>query len=210
MITHAKALSYRAMQALVAQQPELLATNCFVSILVSATKPHERIFAEDTPRTITLFFDDITTYWEQRLTRSELAQFRRFSERDADRIVEFLLSCQARPEAETLFVNCAAGTSRSGAVVSFAREVFGLDEKQFSQDNPTIRPNDLMLPILRNRWQLRHGAASGPCPECQTAHAEPARCSKCAACLYKHSRQVADPQYPLFACTICEHVNFWD
>ena len=48
------------------------------------------------------------------------------------------------------------------------------------------------------------------CAECQKPHCEPARCSKCGACLYKNSTQVKDDTYPLFRCTLCNEVNFWD
>ena len=48
------------------------------------------------------------------------------------------------------------------------------------------------------------------CADCQTVHCEPARCSKCGACLHKHSKQIPDDMYPLFSCTLCGEVNFWD
>jgi len=48
------------------------------------------------------------------------------------------------------------------------------------------------------------------CSECKTDHEKIAFCEKCGACLYKNSRQVKDDLFPLFKCTKCGKVNFWD
>jgi len=56
----------------------------------------------------------------------------------------------------------------------------------------------------------KQDAGARVCAECKTVHCEPAGCSNCGACLYKNSTQVKDDTYPLFRCTVCQQVNFWD
>lgn len=48
------------------------------------------------------------------------------------------------------------------------------------------------------------------CPLCKEEHEKIAFCTKCNACLYKNSTQVKDDVYPLFKCTKCGQINFWD
>lgn len=48
------------------------------------------------------------------------------------------------------------------------------------------------------------------CDECNQKHEVIAFCTKCGACLYKHSKQIPDDKYPLFECTKCGQTNFWD
>lgn len=48
------------------------------------------------------------------------------------------------------------------------------------------------------------------CKECNALHVEKAPCSQCGACLYKNAKQIPNQTYPLFKCTKCGKVNFWD
>jgi hypothetical protein len=48
------------------------------------------------------------------------------------------------------------------------------------------------------------------CSECNDVHERIAFCRECNSCLYKHSKSLNNTQYPLFKCTICGTVNFWD
>ena len=49
------------------------------------------------------------------------------------------------------------------------------------------------------------------CTECDYKHNDSQSfCRECGACLYENSIQVKDNQYPLFRCTKCDTVNFWD
>ena len=48
------------------------------------------------------------------------------------------------------------------------------------------------------------------CEECDKEHERIAFCTECGACLYLHSKQIFDDMYPLFKCTECGRVNFWD
>jgi hypothetical protein len=47
------------------------------------------------------------------------------------------------------------------------------------------------------------------CPECSKEHEQIAFCTNCERCLYKHSKNLNDNEYPLFQCE-CGQVNFWD
>jgi len=48
------------------------------------------------------------------------------------------------------------------------------------------------------------------CYECKEEHETIAFCSNCGACLYKNAKQIKDDKYPLFECTKCGCINFWD
>jgi len=48
------------------------------------------------------------------------------------------------------------------------------------------------------------------CKECNTFHYNISFCENCGTCLYKNSTQVDDEKYPLFKCTKCNKINFWD
>ena len=47
------------------------------------------------------------------------------------------------------------------------------------------------------------------CPECQREHAEKKVCV-CGACMYKNTKQVPDPVYPIVECKRCGRIHFWD
>ncbi len=49
--------------------------------------------------------------------------------------------------------------------------------------------------------------------ECKKEHfyeGAETKCTKCDSCLYCHSVQIPDPEFPFFRCTACNAVNFWD
>lgn len=48
------------------------------------------------------------------------------------------------------------------------------------------------------------------CAECEETHFQNSFCEECESCLYENSRQIPDERFPLFKCTVCEKVNFWD
>jgi hypothetical protein len=54
-----------------------------------------------------------------------------------------------------LYVNCAIGVSRIGAIATAARELVGLDQDQFVAENPCIAPNPSILNILRLEMEKR-------------------------------------------------------
>ncbi|MBX9571913.1 MAG: hypothetical protein K2X77_23675 [Candidatus Obscuribacterales bacterium] len=159
MIQKAKALSYQAMADLVQNRADLLSCNSFVCIAQPHLfGPQTTGWPEDSERWLNVFFEDVRPEHMSMIHELE-AQFGRairvFNEELADKIIEFLLQCNERKDSEALFVNCAAGVSRSGAIATFAAEIFELDRKQFQKDNPGIAPNGLVLYLLRERWNLR-------------------------------------------------------
>lgn len=160
MLVAARALSFEGMKNLLLNQADLLASNSFISILPPEMRNDNDGVAwpSNSERWLSLFFEDIRPehipllpVFEEQLGRKIV----RFDESCADSILDFLEHCHARRPAETLYVNCVAGISRSGAVASFACEVFNLNKAIFHKENPQIMPNNLVLYLLRERWQLR-------------------------------------------------------
>lgn len=160
MLVAAKALSFEGMKMLVLNESDLLGSNSFISITPPELKEENAAveWPANSERWLSLFFEDIRPehipllpIFEEQMGRRIL----RFDEACADKILDFLEICQERKTEETLYVNCVAGISRSGAVASFACEVFNLDRVKFHRDNPQILPNNLVLYLLRERWQLR-------------------------------------------------------
>ena len=160
MITCARALSCEGMKNLLRKHNDLLPRHTFISILPETMRKNENgvNWPANSDRWLSMFFEDIRPEHLPLLPILE-DQFGRnlvkFNETHADAIVNFLDQCHSRPEPETLYTNCVAGISRSGAIASFAVEVFNLDRHAFHKENPQILPNNLVLYLLRERWQLR-------------------------------------------------------
>lgn len=159
MLTAAKALSFESMKNLLRNHDHLLSKNSFISIAPQELRENATDIAwpNNSERWLSMYFDDIRPEHLHLLPSLEEQYGRRmntFAEEQADEVLNFLKQCHARPQEETLYVNCLAGVSRSGAFVSFACETFNLDRKKFLQDNPEIMPNNLVLYLLRERWAL--------------------------------------------------------
>lgn len=56
---------------------------------------------------------------------------------------------------------------------------------------------------------IESGGHTSYCAECDEMHYGNSFC-ECKSCLYKNSKQIPDEMYPLFRCTKCKKVNFWD
>lgn len=56
---------------------------------------------------------------------------------------------------------------------------------------------------------VESGARMIYCSECNEMHYDNSFC-ECKSCLYKNSKQIIDEMYPLFQCTKCAKINFWD
>ena len=69
----------------------------------------------------------------------------------------FILAAQQSANELVLLVNCQAGISRSGAVVSFVRDVIELDSLRFQLDNGHIAPNFHVRRLLFNWWKEHVG-----------------------------------------------------
>ncbi len=161
MLCSAKALSAEGIKDILRSKTELLHKHSFISILPEDMRKSaaDIDWPQNSDRWLSMYFEDIRPehllllpMLEEQLGR----RLSRFNEDDADKIIDFLERCQHRPENETLYVNCVAGISRSGAIVSFACEIFEFDRKAFKRANPQILPNNLVLYLLRERWQLRN------------------------------------------------------
>jgi predicted protein tyrosine phosphatase len=160
MLTEARALSFEEMKDLLRYERPLLSSNSFISIAPDEMRAEDRDirWPENSQRWLSTFFDDIRPEHLPILSALEDyygRKLRLFGNEDADQIIKFLKACQSRPQAETLYVNCVAGISRSGAIASFACETFNIDRKKFLAENPQILPNNLVLYLLRERWVLQ-------------------------------------------------------
>lgn len=168
MITEAIALPYVAMQAHASKMPEAGRGQRLISVIEPGVG--KRIFAEDSERILTLFFDEVSPcMWESaaefeqvlRDFRARGREFVVFDERQADSIIDFLLRAQACHEPERLYVNCSAGIARSGAIVQFVAAVLDLDEALFRKLNQGIAPNEHVLAMLHKRWREKGLSAPG-------------------------------------------------
>lgn len=148
MIKRAIALSYSGMKDFIQNQPPANGQHGFISII---DKCGIRIFDQNSPRVITLFFDDVHPH--QSLHTITDREFTMFSEEHACEIIEFITAFNAGDNDETMYVHCGAGIARSGAVVTFIKDIYGLDDVQFALDNPRIMPNAHILNTLKNCWQ---------------------------------------------------------
>lgn len=149
MIKRVVALSYSNMKEII-RDPRVLRQHGFISII---DKRGIRIFDENSPRVITLFFDDVHPH--QDLSQITDREFTIFSEEHAREIIDFITAFHSGATEETLYVNCGAGIARSGAVVTFVKDIYALDHEQFARDNPRISPNAHVLNTLKRCWQSR-------------------------------------------------------
>jgi predicted protein tyrosine phosphatase len=164
MIRQVKALPYVLMEQLKRTESAALEAHRFVSVI--EPQGGVRIFAEnsDQNRILTLFFDEVSPcMWQTQAEYGQVVeQFRLrglkfvvFDGGHADQIIDLVVSAQANPAKETLFVNCSLGVARSGAIARFVADVLSLDETKFRELNPHIEPNEHVLHVLHKRWQER-------------------------------------------------------
>lgn len=48
------------------------------------------------------------------------------------------------------------------------------------------------------------------CDQCVEVHTERVICDKCGACMYKHSKQIPDDNWPIGECLKCGFRFVWD
>jgi predicted protein tyrosine phosphatase len=98
---------------------------------------------KDSKRVLHLLFDDVTESY------IDDPSIRIFDNEHAKKIVEF---AKRIPTDAVLYVNCAAGISRSGAVGSCLNDYFNNgnveDFNNFKEVNPQIQPNPYVKRIL--------------------------------------------------------------
>jgi len=159
-------MSFREMKSLLCNRADLLRENCFISVTPESLRHEDPdlCWPSDSERWLSTYFEDVRPEHMAILPRLQEELGRTivsFDEKLADKIIQFLELCHARPEKETLYANCVAGVSRSGAIVSFACEAFGLDRVAFRNSNQSITPNGMVLYLLRERWQIRQAQKTG-------------------------------------------------
>lgn len=81
--------------------------------------------------------------------KREYPDYIMFDQGHARKILDFLNGIQDKDGEQLLVCQCDAGMSRSMAVGEFACELYGLNYKEFSQDNRKIASNPLVLRLLR-------------------------------------------------------------
>jgi predicted protein tyrosine phosphatase len=98
------------------------------------------LYATEGTRLGLVFVDTTNPYDEKAFTKEQAKQ-----------IIEFLVKYSEANKwnTEELYIHCAAGVSRSGAVGLFATEFLGLSERQFFSTNRQVSPNPYVLRILR-------------------------------------------------------------
>lgn len=74
-----------------------------------------------------------------------------FNKELANRIIQFV---KRNENAETAFVHCSAGVSRSGAVGEFIQKVWGISYENFRKINPQIVPNSLVYNTLLKNFNF--------------------------------------------------------
>jgi len=132
------------------------------------TEPHAEMLVPESvirlkrlglDESLSLRFSDIVDVADYERRKVEYPSYvNLFDTTHAKQVVDFLLRIQARPGPEGLFVHCDAGISRSGAIGTFARQLFNLDIEKFLKRNPQIQPNEYVLKLLHAELDSRGGA----------------------------------------------------
>jgi len=121
----------------------------------------EPIYKSETADVLPLQFDDVDAdqwnaagiplfYNGKRSEKSEPVII--FTIEQARKACAFIKKAHAEPGHDILVVNCMAGVSRSGAIVTFARQVCGASYDLLHQMNPHIVPNAFVGRLLREAW----------------------------------------------------------
>lgn len=118
----------------------------FISI-VNSDEVDRRYFKDIHRNVLNLTFDDVTETENLSRIGKGLTELKLFTSYDARKIIDFL-NINAF-NSNTLFIHCAAGTSRSGAVGVFANDNYGSEDYfKFKKQNNRIIPNYYVLRIL--------------------------------------------------------------
>lgn len=114
---------------------------------ISVNEPNEQTyFKTQHHNVLTLHFHDcqhnINTYTNKNIVP--------FNTHMAKQIIDILLHAKHN-KAKNIIIHCNAGISRSGAIATFARELFQQPNiQQFHIDNPYILPNQFVLHTLKH------------------------------------------------------------
>jgi predicted protein tyrosine phosphatase len=91
-------------------------------------------------------FSDIT---KDEFEKHNLSECILFSEDSAREIIKFVDKINGM-DIPDLFIHCAAGICRSGAVAAWANRYLNLDDKEFMSNNRHILPNTYVLKLLND------------------------------------------------------------
>jgi predicted protein tyrosine phosphatase len=167
-IKSVRAVSYRAMERWRDEphsSPLTSWTLWFDNIwVVHITDVGAQLLFRESDKLISLQFEDIDPNWfgkskgymedDDQIASGMFSGERIFSQPDAEKVLDFLKKANLRGDTnDALLVNCMAGVSRSGAVVDFARVMFGIDYNDFRRLNPRIVPNTHVKRMLFSVWQ---------------------------------------------------------
>ena len=105
-----------------------------------------KFFENEHSNLLTLQFDDVEEDGKNSPTNKN-GKTKAFSIEDGKKVIEFL---DRNKECTKLFVHCAAGISRSGAIGQFTIDYLNGDKEHFITRNPHILPNGKVLRVLHN------------------------------------------------------------
>lgn len=111
---------------------------------------HHPLLKQKHYNVLNLWFDDIEHDGAESPTNKE--NTKAFTTKQATQIVEFL---DSNKSIDILFVHCAAGISRSGAVGRFALDYLEGDRENFKINNNYILPNGRVLRMLNEAWRIK-------------------------------------------------------
>ena len=126
-------------------------TVAFISINDSSGDYYKNpLFRINHHNVLNLWFDDVEK--DGQLSPTNKEETKAFSSSQANTVIEFLNSNKS---AKTLFVHCAAGISRSGAVGQFALDYLKGNKESFVTNNKHILPNGRVLRLLNEALRNR-------------------------------------------------------
>ena len=112
-------------------------------------------YLKDTENVISLRFDDCDETIRIPILGTDEFEVREpMTTEQAQILYNFI---ETNKDKETFLVHCRAGQSRSGGVVSFLGEYFGIPEREVRWMSPRIHPNRRIVNILNN---IHHGKDS--------------------------------------------------
>lgn len=123
----------------------LLPDDAFIISVIDVD--NERIFEEDTPRCITLVFDD----WHLNGGPDYIV---RFSREHANKIIDLLLRASDSRVRYPLLVHCYGGVSRSTAIAKFAAWLANIPESSIKRPHE-FTPNPLVTKVLEETYKER-------------------------------------------------------
>lgn len=129
---------------------KILSKNQFIDKVLPFVESEEGAFFisimdGDEPEPLHTEMPNYKTWWFYDL-EEDIANYKAITEEQAKQIYEYIKSHSNKTR---LFVHCAAGISRSGAVGSFAFEYFGGRYKDLLLRHPHILPNGRITRLLR-------------------------------------------------------------